>query len=353
MNTQIFSVEREELSSIAEKVKRIWEAGERVAFPTETVYGLGANGLDKTAAAGIYEAKGRPSDNPLILHVSDASRIPPLVKEIPEKAELLMKAFMPGPLTIIFRKADIVPLTTSGGLYTVAIRMPSHPVAHALLEAVDFPIAAPSANLSGKPSTTRASHVIRDLSGRVEGIVDGGDVPIGIESTIIDLSGERPTLLRMGYITREMLEKVIGPVAVDPAIEKESIVNHLNAVEHPKAPGMKYRHYAPSAPLTVVSGGEEEAIGAINALADDATGILTVREHLYRFPRGKAVSAGSLAEEGSIAFGLFDALRTFDDLGVTRIYSEDLDRYGAGDAVMNRLLKAAGGDYRSASELLN
>jgi len=351
MNTVVFSSEGEELSLIAEKVGEIWRRGELVAFPTETVYGLGANGLDPSAAAGIYEAKGRPSDNPLILHVAEFSQIPPLVKEIPEKAELLMRAFMPGPLTIIFRKSEIVPCTTSGGLDTIAIRMPSHPVAHALLAAVDFPIAAPSANLSGKPSTTRASHVIRDLTGRVEAIVDGGDVPIGIESTIVDVTGELPVILRMGYITREMLEKAVGPVKVDPAIERESIVNHTNAVEHPKAPGMKYRHYAPSAPLTVVCGEENEVIDKINALASPDTGILTIREHAGRFPVGKVVSAGALGEEGSIAHELFDALRRFDDLAVTRILSEDLTRFGAGEAVMNRLLKAAGGDLRSASEL--
>jgi len=351
MKTEILKAEGEDLSAVCERAAELWRKGARVAFPTETVYGLGANGLDPSAAMGIYEAKGRPSDNPLILHVADFSQIPPLVTEIPEKAKLLMDAFMPGPLTVIFGKSDIVPLATSGGLSTVAIRMPSHPVAHALLASVDFPIAAPSANLSGKPSTTRASHVIRDLEGRVEAIVDGGDVPIGIESTIIDMSGEKPTLLRMGFITREMLEEVIGPVWVDPAIEKESIVHHTNAVEHPKAPGMKYRHYAPSAPLTVVCGEEDEAIDAINALSDPDTGILTIAEHAGRFPVGKVVTAGKAAESGSIAHELFDALRRFDDLGVTRIFSEDLTRCGAGEAVMNRLLKAAGGDYRSASEI--
>jgi len=351
MKTEILKAESD-LSAVCARAAEVWRAGGLVAFPTETVYGLGANGLDPLAAKGIYEAKGRPSDNPLILHVAGFSDIPPLVKEIPAAAEKLMRAFMPGPLTIIFKKTDLVPPETSGGLDTVAIRMPNHPVAHAMLAAVPFPIAAPSANLSGKPSTTRASHVIRDLTGRVEAIVDGGDVPIGIESTIVDVTGDTPTLLRMGYITKVMLEEVVGPVKVDPAIEKDSIVNHRNAVEHPKAPGMKYRHYAPSAPLTVVCGEENEVISAINALADDSTGILTVREHLGSFTRGKAVAAGSIEDRGSIAHELFDALRQFDDLGVKKIYAEDPDRYGAGDAVMNRLLKAAGGDYRSASELM-
>ncbi|MBR6322087.1 MAG: threonylcarbamoyl-AMP synthase [Lachnospiraceae bacterium] len=344
MNTLIFRTADTPLAKICDKAAEVFASGGLVAFPTETVYGLGANGLSADSSAKIFEAKGRPSDNPLILHIGEKEQLIPLVKEVPPEAELLIEHFWPGPLTIIFKKSEIVPYRTSGGLDTVAVRMPSHPVAAAMLKKTPLPIAAPSANLSGKPSTTRASHVLEDLNGRVDMIIDGGDVPIGVESTIIDMTQDRPVLLRYGYITLAEIEEVIGPVEVDLAIRAENIISHTADVERPKAPGMKYRHYAPKAPLTVVSGTEEEMVSMIRELADDAAGILTVDEHMECYPSGKTVTLGSMERPDEIAHRLFDALRSFDSLPVDRIYAEDLTRCDIGGAVMNRLLKAAGGN---------
>lgn len=345
METRILSVEKDGLEAVCRACTEVFLAGGLAAFPTETVYGLGADGLHGENSAKIYAAKGRPSDNPLILHIGARDQLYPLVTEVPESAEKLMDAFWPGPLTIIFKKADIVPETTSGGLSTIAVRMPSHPVANAILKACGIPIAAPSANLSGRPSTTRASHVIEDLTGRVDLIIDGGDVPIGVESTIIDLTQEIPVMLRPGYVTLEQLQSVLGEVIEDPAIRRESIIGHTNEVLHPKAPGMKYRHYAPKAPLTVFSGNEREVIEKILSLMDDETGILTVDEHFSEYPEARTVSVGSLKDPESIAHNLFDALRKFDEMQVTKILSEDLTDADIGDAIMNRLLKAAGGNY--------
>ncbi len=345
METEVLSVEKDGLEAVCEACKEVFLAGGLAAFPTETVYGLGADGLHGENSAKIYAAKGRPSDNPLILHIGERSQLDALVTEVPESAERLMDAFWPGPLTIIFKKSALVPETTSGGLQTIAVRMPSHPVANAILKTCGIPIAAPSANLSGRPSTTRASHVIEDLTGRVDLIIDGGDVPIGVESTIIDLTQDVPVMLRPGYITLEQLRSVLGEVIEDPAIRRESIIGHMNEVLHPKAPGMKYRHYAPKAPLTIFSGTEEDVIETIRSLADDTTGILTVDEHRAAYPAERTVSVGSLKDPESIAHNLFDALRSFDEMQVTRILSEDLSEADIGDAIMNRLLKAAGGSF--------
>jgi len=350
MNTQLFVLHNED-SKVFTEIISLWEAGELVAFPTETVYGLGGNGLDAAAARKIYAAKGRPSDNPLILHIGERSQLAPLVSEISEKAEKLMDAFWPGPLTIIFKKSALVPYETTGGLETVAIRMPSFPVANELLKACPFPIAAPSANLSGRPSPTRIQHVVEDMEGRIAGILDGGDVPIGVESTIVDMTTDIPVLLRPGYITVEEMEKVIGPVETDPAILNTSIIHHTNAVEHPKAPGMKYRHYAPKAPVTIVHGDAEKVAEAILRNTNDATGIITVEEHRHLYTKGKVIVAGSLENPASIAHNLFDVLRTFDAISVEKIYSEDFSTADIGTAIMNRLLKAAGGSYVSADEI--
>ena len=253
-----------------------------------------------------------------------------------------MDAFWPGPLTLIFRKSGLVPAETSGGLDTVAVRMPSDPVANAFLKACRVPVAAPSANLSGRPSPTKAAHVIEDMDGRIACILDGGDVPIGVESTIVDCTGDVPVLLRPGYVTVAEMEKVVGRVDTDPAVTREAILKKTE-IGRPKAPGMKYRHYAPKAPLTVVSGDYEKVREYIRTHADDRTGILTVDEHLGDFREGKALSAGTRADAKTVAHNLFSILRAFDALNVDTILSEDFTDIDIGTAIMNRLLKAAGG----------
>ena len=344
MKTEIIVLTDENREDAAKRAAEVFLRGGLVAFPTETVYGLGGNALDSSAAERIYEAKGRPSDNPLIVHVGEVQDVGPLVKRIPRKASKLMKAFWPGPLTIILEKADVVPERTTGGLSTVAVRMPSHPFANLMLRTSPVPVAAPSANRSGRPSTTNAKHVIEDLDGRVDLIIDDGNSAIGVESTIIDLSGKAPTLLRPGHITKEEIEAVIGPVAVDRAVERESILAK-NETLVPKAPGMKYRHYAPKAPMSVVSGPEEAMIRYIQSNSDEKTGVLTVEEHLKCYPKSAlTVAAGTKKDAFSMERELFAALRRFDEKTVERIFAEDLSKYGAGEAVMNRLLKAAGGN---------
>ena len=351
MITEILNVSGDNLSEICERARRIWTDGGLVAFPTETVYGLGANGLDGTASARIYAAKNRPSDNPLILHIGRKEDLRPLVSFVPDSAEKLMDAFWPGPLTIILPKSEAVPKETSGGLMTVAVRMPSHPVANALLKAAGIPIAAPSANLSGRPSPTKAAHVIEDMNGRIDAIVDGGDVGIGLESTIVDLSQETPVLLRPGFITREMLSRVLGDIDVDPAITADAIIGHRKISGAPKAPGMKYRHYAPKAPLTIVYGDPLKVAEKISLRADEKTVILAPKEHTELYTRGQVLVLGALAEPESIAHELFDVLRACDAAGADRIYSEDFTSVDFGGAIMNRLLKAAGGNYINVKDL--
>ena len=382
----------------------ILRSGGLVAFPTETVYGLGGNALDEDAAGKIYAAKGRPSDNPLIAHVSCMEEVAPLVKEIPEAGRKLMEAFWPGPLTMIFPKSDKVPYGTTGGLDTVAIRMPDDPVANRLIALAGVPVAAPSANTSGRPSPTTADHVWQDMNGRIEMIIDGGPVGIGVESTIVDVSSAVPAVLRPGAITMEMLEAVLGDVSVDPAI-----LGPLSADVRPKAPGMKYKHYAPKADLTLVEpgtgtereSGAEQVTGAEqktgaeqvtgaeqkngagqktgaeqktgadrNTGADPETGldetqlqamICKVRE-LSRekieagykvgvictdesrgcYTDGEVRSIGARKSQASVAHNLYALLREFDDLGVDYIFSESFPKDHLGQAIMNRLSKAAG-----------
>ena len=307
---------------------RIIREGGLVAFPTETVYGLGANALDAEASAKIYAAKGRPSDNPLIVHISEFSALGKIAKEIPEEAVKLADAFWPGPLTMIFPKTEMVPYGTTGGLDTVAVRMPDHPIALALIEAGGGYIAAPSANTSGRPSPTKAAHVAEDLSGRIDMILDGGAVEIGLESTIVDLTGEYPVILRPGYINQAMLEAVIGKVQMDP--------------------GMKYRHYAPKASLTIVEGEVQAVRRKINELAREEqkaggmVGIIATQESAADYPVGIVKSAGTRTEELTIAMHLYGILREFDELGVSKIYSEAFETPQMGQAIMNRLIKAAG-----------
>ncbi len=324
------------------KAGEILKAGGLVAFPTETVYGLGANGLDETAAARIYQAKGRPSDNPLIIHITERKALDAIVSSVSETAEKLMEAFWPGPMTLIFEKSPLVPYGTTGGLETVAVRMPSHPIARAVIEAGGGYIAAPSANTSGRPSPTEALHVKEDLFGRIDMILDGGEVEIGLESTIVDVSGEQPVILRPGYISQEMLRSVIGEVQVDRALLRD------DSRIRPKAPGMKYKHYAPRADLKIVEGEDEAVVGTINRLIKEAaergekTGVIAAEETKNSYKGGIVKSIGSRQDEEAIARHLFGILREFDELNVGRIYSEAFDTPRMGMAIMNRLMKAAG-----------
>jgi L-threonylcarbamoyladenylate synthase len=336
-----------------DKAAKCLRNGGLVAFPTETVYGLGADGLNPEASKKIYAAKGRPSDNPLIVHIADMEALEKLAYTN-EKAYTLAHAFWPGPLTIILPKRDVVPKETTGGLDTVAIRMPSHPAALELIRLSGVYVAAPSANISGRPSPTTAAHVIEDMSGRIDYIIDGGPVGIGIESTIVDLSGEVPAILRPGFITKRMLEDMIGEVVIDPAIAdpKESVLKGLK----PKAPGMKYTHYAPKGELTLVEKGSDNVTGGepvidkIRELAKEKmesgykVGIMAPQEtvSLYEGYADYVVCVGERKEQATIAAGLYSALRSFDDAGAEYIYAESFRGEGLSYAIMNRLLKAAG-----------
>lgn len=358
----------------------ILRSGGLVAFPTETVYGLGGNALDEDAARKIYAAKGRPSDNPLIAHVSCVEEVAPLVKEIPEAGRKLMEAFWPGPLTMIFPKSEKVPYGTTGGLDTVAIRMPDDPVANRLIALAGVPVAAPSANTSGRPSPTTADHVWQDMNGRIEMIIDGGPVGIGVESTIVDVSSAVPAVLRPGAITMEMLAEVLGEVSVDPAI-----LGPLSADVRPKAPGMKYKHYAPKADLTLVEpgtgtereSGAEQVTGAEQKNGADRNtgaypetgldetqlqamickvrelsrekieagykvGVICTDESRGCYTDGEVRSIGARKSQASVAHNLYALLREFDDLGVDYIFSESFPKDHLGQAIMNRLSKAAG-----------
>lgn len=348
---------------------QILKNGGLVAFPTETVYGLGANALNEEAAKKIYAAKGRPSDNPLIVHVAGKEDVERLAAYIPEAGKLLMARYWPGPLTLIFPKSSLVPLGTTGGLETVAVRMPSDPVASRLIALAGVPVAAPSANTSGRPSPTTADHVYQDMNGRIELIVDGGEVGIGLESTIVDVSGSVPTLLRPGAVTVEMLRETLGKVELDPAL-----ADPLRADVRPKAPGMKYRHYAPKAELVLVeaedAGFAADAAGTASGTAADAgdTGDAAgrrVTENIKELAHGKLAggyrvgiictdetrdcyfegivrSLGCRAKKETIAHNLFAVLREYDDMEVDYIYSESFSGEELGQAIMNRLTKAAG-----------
>lgn len=315
-----------------------------VAFPTETVYGLGGNALHKEAAARIYAAKGRPSDNPLIIHIAEWQSVYELAAVVPEEAEALAEAFWPGPLTMILPRADSVPLSTTGGLDTVAIRMPSHPVALELIRQSGVYIAAPSANLSGRPSPTKAEHVQEDLTGRIDMIIDCGEVGIGLESTIVDLTADRPMILRPGYITLEMLQNVIGEVTVDVAVSSKTVKENVVA----RAPGMKYRHYAPRGQLIIIEGETERVVKRICELirekkeTGNRVAVIATEETKENYPPDLVYSIGSKRCEGSIAAGLYDILREMDHLGAEYIFAESFEDDSLGQAIMNRMLKAAG-----------
>lgn len=321
----------------------ILRSGGLVAFPTETVYGLGGNALDEGASAKIYAAKGRPSDNPLIVHIADMISLQQLVKVIPPKADILMKKFWPGPLTLIFHKSEVVPFATTGGLDTVAVRMPVHPVALALIEAAGVCIAAPSANTSGRPSPTSAHHVIEDMQGKIPMIIDGGDVGIGLESTIVDMTCEPPMILRPGFITKEMLEEEVGEVSIDQAV-----LSAVSTDMKPKAPGMKYRHYAPDAELTIIEGPISEVMKRINQLTAEKilqgirVGIIATDETKGNYHEGIVLSIGTRRDEETIARNLYGVLRKFDEIKVDCIFAEAFSEGHLGQAIMNRLTKAAG-----------
>ncbi|MGN0317211.1 MAG: L-threonylcarbamoyladenylate synthase [Lachnospira sp.] len=333
----------EENNKIYKHAGEILQSGGLVAFPTETVYGLGANALDSNASKKVYAAKGRPSDNPLIVHICDMKGLNDLAREIPDNAIKLADKFWPGPLTMIFKKEEKVPDSITGGLDTVAIRMPSHRVASELIRQSGLYIAAPSANTSGRPSPTRAAHVIEDLSGKIDMIIQDDTVDIGLESTIVDVSGKIPVILRPGYITKQMLEEVVGQVLVDPAI-----MGGLSEGVVPKAPGMKYRHYAPRAELTIVEGDKENVVRYINEKTKELESsgkkvcVMTTDESRREYMCGNVYSAGSEKHEEEIAHNLFLLLREFDSAGMEYVYSESFPDNNVGQAVMNRLIKAAG-----------
>ncbi|MCM3354398.1 L-threonylcarbamoyladenylate synthase [Bacillus halotolerans] len=311
---------------------------EVVAFPTETVYGLGANAKSTDAVKKIYEAKGRPSDNPLIVHIADISQLDGLTGPAPDKAKILMKRFWPGALTLILpcKPGALSPRVTAG-LDTVAVRMPDHPLALALIRAAGLPIAAPSANLSGKPSPTKAEHVAHDLDGRIAGMMDGGSTGIGVESTVLSCAGETPVLLRPGGITKEQIEAEIGPILVDKGIADQN--------EQPISPGMKYTHYAPSAPLVISEGSPERIQTLIQEYQQGGkrVGVLTTEENADFYSADYVKSCGRRDQLETVAAALYDALRSFDEEKVDFIIAESFPDTGVGLAIMNRLMKAAGG----------
>lgn len=326
------------------KAADILKNGGLVAFPTETVYGLGADALNPRASIKIYEAKGRPSDNPLIVHIASPNQMDVLARDIPDEAYKLASVFWPGPLTIILNKKENVPSETTGGLDTVAIRLPASKIAKDIIEASGGYIAAPSANASGRPSPTKAEHVIEDLDGKIDMIIDGGKSTLGLESTIIDLSAKQATVLRPGCITKSMLENIIGHVEYDNAVLQKNMDENII----PKAPGMKYRHYAPEGSLTIYEGNIEKVTKEINNKAKEyidagkSVGIIATEEtkHFYKYGIIKVV--GSRSDEDSIAAGLYGVLRDFDDIHAEYIFSESFEGDDLGQAIMNRLLKAAG-----------
>jgi len=327
---------------IMETAGKIIKNGGLVAFPTETVYGLGGDALNPDSSRKIYAAKGRPSDNPLIIHICRLEDIYRIVSDFPQKAQLLADEFWPGPLTMVLPKSDTVPRETTGGLDTVAVRMPVDPIALSFIDAAGGYVAAPSANVSGRPSPTSSRYVEEDMCGRIEMIIDGGDVEIGLESTIVDLTGDVPMLLRPGGITLEMLELVLGEISVDPTILEGNLAGR------PKAPGMKYKHYAPKGELTIVSGASDIVVERINELASEEiskgekVGIIGTEENICFYKGNSIKSVGRKDDEVSIAKHLYRILREFDDEGITKIYSESFSTGGMGQAIMNRLLKAAG-----------
>ena len=330
--------QQKEIEDKISAAAKILRDGGLVGIPTETVYGLAANGLDEKAVKRIFEAKGRPQDNPLILTIPGQQWLPRYCKDIPPLAYVLARKFWPGPLTMILKcRTDVVPSIITAGLDTVAMRCPNHPVTLAIIREAGIPVAAPSANTSGRPSCTTAQDVLEDMDGKIEGVVDGGPCTVGVESTILDLTCDPPRLLRPGGLPLEALEQLIGPIAVDKAV-----VSPLQAGEQPKAPGMKYRHYAPKAPVTVFTGAPEASAREISRRAGPTTGIICFDEFAHLFPTQEVHTLGPSNDKLAQAQRVFDALRTFDNSDVTEILAQCPDSRGLGLAVGNRLKKAAG-----------
>jgi len=322
----------------------VLKKGGLVAFPTETVYGLGANALDGKAVLRIFDAKNRPADNPIIVHVANRDDIYVLAEHVPQIAEKLIDEFWPGPLTLLFVKSDAVPNAVTAGLATVAVRMPSHAVAHALISEAGVPVAAPSANLAGRPSPTSAKHVLDDLLGRIEVLIDGGEIGYGVESTVLDLTTDPPTVLRPGPVTVEELRKVVGEVEVHPIARAEVPIEVAIA----RSPGMKYRHYAPAAEVVVVEGPLEGTVKKVQELVDarrgigKKVGVMVMEETAPRYRADVVKVVGSRLDPRTVAKNLFRVFREFDAEGVKFVVAEGLEPTGIGLAVMNRLRKAAG-----------
>ena len=340
INTIISNIDKNNIDEAEiKKQAELLKEGNTVIFPTETVYGLGANALDENAVKKIYEAKGRPSDNPLIVHISSKEEVYKLANDISDKAKVLMSKFWPGPLTMIFKKKDIVPQRTSGGLDTVAIRMPSHKIARELIKQAGIPIAAPSANISGRPSPTKGEHVCAEMNGRVSGIVVGGDCNFGLESTVIDMTMDIPMILRPGSVTKEQLEVEIGQVLIDPSLENKEDV--LKA----KAPGMKYTHYSPNGDVYIVTGKDDLVIEKINNLIEEnnkkdiKSGVMCLSKNKDKY-EGEVIELGNTLEE--VASNLFNVLIEMDNRKIDIIYTEAFPNDGVGRAIMNRLMKSAG-----------
>lgn len=309
--------------------------GGLVAIPTETVYGLAANAEDEKAVKSIFEAKGRPQDNPLIVHIADLTMLARVVREVPQNAMKLANKFWPGPLTIILPKSSFIPAVTSAGLDTVAVRFPKHPVAQEIIRRANVPVAAPSANLSGSPSTTTAQHCIHDLMGRVDAIVDGGDCEVGVESTVITLTGETPKLLRPGYITLEQLREVLGEVLVDKAVTHQPAPNAKVS-----SPGMKYKHYAPKCKVILVDGTQAQYADYVNSHHTDGEFALCYNEDVP-FLRCPSISIGAENNQAEQAVKLFDSLRRLDEEGAQVVYARCPKQSGVGLALYNRLIRAA------------
>ena len=332
-------------SRTPEIAARIIRRGGLVAIPTETVYGLGSNGLDEKAVASIFEAKGRPQDNPLILHVAESAEMEKFCHSIPASAYALAEKFWPGPLTMVLPARPIVPKRTTGGLDTVAVRCPDNDTTRAIIRLAGVPIAAPSANLSGKPSTTTAAHVLHDHDGKIDAIVDGGPCRVGVESTIVDLTDSRPRLLRPGGITPEQLKEVLGDLVIDKAvtaqIDRDAVV---------KAPGMKYRHYAPAEPVVIVAGSREKAAAYIRRHFTPGDRVLCFAEELPLYHGCAPLAYGSEGDVSSLSAGLFAALRELDDPAIHQVFARCPEGGGMAYAVQNRLKKAAAFHIINAEE---
>lgn len=333
MQTKIYGADHEGVVAIAAELLK---GGQLVALPTETVYGLGANGLDPQAVAKIFQAKGRPQDNPLILHIANAQQMELFCHHIPESAWRLADAFWPGPLTMVLPARDVVPKCTTANLPTVAVRCPDCEITRKIISQAGVPVAAPSANISGKPSTTTAQHVYHDHNGKIPLIVDGGPCRVGVESTIIDLTEHPPRLLRPGGITPEQLTEVLGEITVDKAVIAQ--IDHDAVV---KAPGMKYRHYAPQCQVLIVSGSREQAANYIRKVWKTGDRVLCFREELPLYEGCAPLSYGEEANVDTLSAGLFDALRVLDDPNVKTVYARCPEGGGVAYAVQNRLKKAA------------